>query len=71
MFIPIIPHAPHPTFGKLLLRLYLLHCNRPITLGKFVIREWGSDRGNMWHAGREVNRGVEDGDKSVFKKVRW
>jgi hypothetical protein len=40
-------------------------------LGKFVIREWGSDRGNVWDAGREVYRSVEDGDESMFKEVGW
>ncbi len=40
-------------------------------LGKFVIREWGSDRGNVRDAGREVNRSVEDGDKSMFEEVGW
>ncbi len=40
-------------------------------LGQFVIREWGSDRGNVGDTGREVYRSVEDGDESVLKEIGW
>ncbi len=40
-------------------------------LGKFLIRKWGGDRRNMWDPRREINRGVEDGDKPMFIEMWW
>ncbi len=50
---------------------YILHCKQAEKLDKFLIREWGGDRGNMWDARREGNRGVKDGDKPMFKEMGW
>ncbi len=61
---------PLPKSGKLF-HYFTSHGSMPIMLGEFVIREWGSDRGNVWDAGREVYRSVEDGDESMFKEVGW
>jgi hypothetical protein len=61
---------PLPKSGKLF-HNFTAHFSMPIMLGKFVIRKWGSDRGNVWDTGREVYRSVEDGDESVFKEVGW
>jgi hypothetical protein len=36
-------------------------------LDNFLIREWGGNRGNVGGAGGKDDRGVKDGNESVFK----
>jgi hypothetical protein len=67
----VFPSTPMPLPKAREIFILLLLILVLVMLGKFVIREWRSDRGNVRDTGREVYRSVEDGDESVFKEIGW